>query len=390
MKKAIALLLLLLPVFGISQITFQPGYFIERGIKKECLIKNIAWKNNPVSIEYKLSESEEPAIKTIEQISEFSVDNAYKFIRFTVNIDRSPIELSRLSYDKQPEWKTETIFLKVLVEGKATLYQYEDGNLTKYFFSNTDNTKAEQLVYKEYFVNGDVAKNSMFRQQLYTLMIDGNINRKKFENLSYDKNTLVMLFNEYDGNTGEKVKDHTLKQNKGSVNLKITPGISFSSLEVSNTVSNAYFDFGGNTSYRIGAELEYIMPFNNNKWSLFIDPNYQSYSSSGRKKNQEMKAEYTYVDLPVGVRHYMFLNEKSKFFIDAAYVMSLAFGDNYIQYGGSKLDIDNNSTIALGGGFSYDRYSIEIRHNFNHQTINYAYWNGKFNSTNIIIGYKLF
>ncbi|MCO6148576.1 tRNA modification GTPase [Flavobacterium sp. NRK1] len=390
MKKAIALLMLLLPVLGISQITFQPGYFIERGIKKECLIKNIAWKNNPVSIEYKFSENEESAVKTIDQISEFSVNNTYKFIRFTVNIDRSPVELRQLSYTKEPDWQTETVFLKVLVEGKVTLYQYEDGNLIKYFFSKDDNTKAEQLVFKEYLLDGDIAKNSMFRQQLYNLMMDGTINRKKFESLSYNKNTLVKLFNEYNGNTGEKVNDHTLKQNRGDINLRITPGVSLTSLNISNNLSDNYYSFNSKVTYRIGAELEYILPFNNNKWSLFIDPNYQFYNSDEEKGNQKMKIEYTYINLPIGARHYMYLNEKSKFFIDAAYTLSFSLGDNYIQYSGSILDIQSNSTLSLGGGFSYDRYSIGIRHNFNHQIINYAYWNAKYSTTSIILGYKLF
>src|SRR4051812_47338963 len=112
MKKTIALLLLILPLLSYAQITFQQGYFIENANKTECLIKNLAWKNNPVSIEYKLRENETVQVKTIKEISEFSVNDAYKYKRYTVAVDRSGIAIDKLSDKKDPKWKTETLFLK--------------------------------------------------------------------------------------------------------------------------------------------------------------------------------------------------------------------------------------------------------------------------------------
>lgn len=392
MKRAIAFLVLLFPLLTVAQNTFQPGYIIENGVTKQCLIKNVAWKNNPTAIECKTAENEPVQVKIIKEISEFSVGNdAYKYRRYTVNMDRSGVTIDKLSDDKQPEWKTETVFLKIMVEGKVTLYQFEDNNFVRYFFSTGDNAKAEQLVYKEYLVDGAVAKNNTFRQQLYNLMKTRDTDMADFEKLIYKKDPLVKLFLQYNGTDGQQVKDHTQKQNKGSINLKITPGVSFNSLVMSNGLSNSYFDFDGKTGFRIGAELEYIMPFNNNKWSLFLDPNYQSYDNDGNVKNQKTKAEYKYIEIPVGIRHYMFLNKNAKIFIDGAYVMALPLGDAYLQYGGSVFNVNNNSALSLGAGFSYKKYSVELRHNFKHSIIvNYAYWAGDYSSTSIILGYKLF
>ncbi len=389
MKRVFALLLLLSPLLCISQITYQPGYFIENGVKTECLIKNLAWKNNPVSIEYKFNENDEPKQKTIKQISQFSVNDAYNYIRFTVNVDRSGTSLDKLSDRKEPEWSKETLFLNLLVDGKARLYQYEDGDILRYFFSTGNHSEAEQLVFKEFLINNDVDKNNMYRQQLYNTMKNGD-NIDRFRNIKYKKNELVTLFMEYNGIAGQKATDNTKKQNRGSLNLKITPGLSFNSLVVDNPISNSYFSFAANTQYRIGAELECIMPFNNNKWSLFLDPNYQSFKNTGRKGNQQMAVQYDYVEIPVGVRHYMFLNQNSKFFVDGAYVMAIPFGDSYVQYGGSKLSIENNSALAFGVGFSYKRYSIEARYNVKHNLLKYAYWSAGHSSTAIILGYKIF
>lgn len=390
MKKALALLLLLLPIVTFAQITFQSGYFIERGVKTECLIKNLAWKNNPVSIEYKLSEGEDTKIKTINEISEFSVNNAYKYKRFTTNVDRSEIVLDKLSTLKEPEWKKETVLLKILVEGKITLYQYEDSNFIKYFYSTGDHTVAEQLIYKEYIKEGRIAENNMFRQQLYNLMKGNGSDMDKYKNIRYKKDALVKLFVDYNGVNGEHVNDLSKKQNIGSVNLKFTPGATFSTLKLSNAIAPSYHqDFGSKAGFRIGAELEYIMPFNNNKWSLFIDPNYQSYSNSEKKGTQQTKAEYNHIELPIGLRHYMFLNKEAKFFVDGAYILSMPIGDAYLQYGGNILEVQRNSALAIGAGFSYKNYSIEVRQNIKHGIIDYIYWEGSYSTTNIILGYKL-
>lgn len=389
MKRAIILLLVLFPVLTFAQTTFQPGYFIERGIKTECLIKNLAWKNNPLSFEYKLNESEDTKTKTINEVAEFTVGNAYKYKRFTTYVDRSSIVLNQLSDQKEPEWNKETVFLKVLVEGKTTLYQYEDSNFIKYFYSTGNHTTAEQLVYKEYMKEGRIAENNMFRQQLYNLMKDNDNSSTKFERLKYKKDGLVTLFNDYNGKNGQTAVNLSAKQNQGSINLKFTPGMTFSSLSVENSLVNKYmYDFGSDVNYRIGAELEYVMPFNNNKWALFLDPNYQSFSKSSNKGTQQMKAKYNFLEIPVGLRHYMFLNQNAKIFIDGAYVISIPVSDSYINYSGSNLDIERNSAIALGAGFSYKKYSVELRHTFKHGLIDFIYWEGMYSTTSVILGYN--
>lgn len=394
MKRAIALLLLLLPVAAICQVTYQPGYFIENGKKTECLIRNYAWKNNPVSIEYKIAKTDEPRVKTIREISEFKVD-AYKFKRFDVNLDRSAIVLDELTYSKEPEWKKETLLLKVLVEGKATLYQYEDGNFIKYFYSNGEHTQSEQLVYKEYKKDGGIAENNMFRQQLFLLMKDGSMDMDSFKRLKYKKDVLVKIFAEYNGMNGETVTNLSEKQNKSSLNVKITAGVSLSGMDIENAYYSDNFNYGKKTAFRVGAEFEYIMPFNNNKWSLFVEPNYQTYKKSGSIMTMgaatKVGADYKYIEVPIGFRHYMFLNPKSKFFISGAYVMAVKLGDSYVQYAGAKFAIENNSALAAGAGFTYDnRYSIEVRHNFKHGVIDSMVWSAGYNTTALILSYKVF
>ncbi|PZR19118.1 MAG: hypothetical protein DI539_15040, partial [Flavobacterium psychrophilum] len=388
MKKILCLLLLAAPLLSIAQINFEKGYFIENGIKTECLIKNLGWKNNPTSFEYKLDENDTPKTKTISTVTEFNVNESYKFVKVTTNIDRSESNIDRLDNSKEPQWQTGTVYLKALVEGKITLYQYEDNNLIRYFISTEDSAKSEQLVYKEYLFDGRIAENNLFRQQLYNLMKGENFTLPRFENLKYKKNDLVKLFTEYNAGTGKKMNNLSEKQNKGKVNVRFTPGMTINSFDISNNVSGYEFDFGSKTSYRIGAELEYVLPFNNNKWSLFFDPNYQSFKNEGNRGSQKMEFSYQIIELPFGVRHHMYLSDKSRFFVDAAYIASVTMGDTYLK-NGPVSEIDNNSAIAIGAGYGYKKYSIEARYTLEHGILgNYVSWESNFSTLSIILGYN--
>lgn len=393
MKKVFFLYLLLSSIAGFAQNTYQPGYFITNdGQKTGCLIKNLAWKNNPTEFDYKMSELDEPSTKTIQEVTEFSVDNAYKFRRYTVQIDRSSSIVGRMSDQKEPKWETATLFLKVLVEGKATLYQYEENNLVKYFYSSGDHLTAGQLLYKEYMISNIVAENNTFRNQLYTLMSGGTGNTEEYRALRYQKKPLVKLFLKYNGDSGEKTTNLSDRQNKGDFNLKVSAGVSFSSYTLENALNeDFFFEFDNKTSIRLGAEFEFIMPFNNNKWALFVEPNYQSYKAEGSSDVLDWRIEYRYLELPLGVRHYMFLDDNSKLFLNAAYVMSFPIGDAFVQYNDAiPLDISKNSNFAIGGGYSIDRFSIEARYNFTHSIMKeYTTYSSDYSSMSLILAYRI-
>ncbi|WP_294820387.1 hypothetical protein [uncultured Flavobacterium sp.] len=390
MKKLFTLLLVVAITPCFAQITYQPGYFIDNnGRKTECLVRNVAWKDSPVDFEYKTSESAEPQTGIIKDVAEFGVEG-YKFRRFTLPIDNSPNIVDKMSTSAVPEWSTRTVFLKVLVEGAATLYQYEYDNLMKYFFGAAGITE-EQLMYREYKDNGVIKKNYKFRQQLYNLMRDKMPDMRDFENLRYQKNELAGLFMKYNGGDG-KVEDHTTKQNRSSVNFKFTPGISLAKITTEDKMGNgAGFEFDSKPAFRIGAEVEYIMPFNNNKWALFTDPNIQFYKNDGVEGPYEWETEYTFIELPFGVRHYMFLNANSKLFLDVAFAVTLNTGDPYVKHNGVKHNIAKSSNFAAGLGFAHKRYSAEIRYGFERGLLElYDSWGAGYTSVGLILGYKIF
>lgn len=180
MKNAILFLILLFTTSNFvakSQTRYEKGYFItNEGVRAECLIEDKDWEICPVEFSYKISpESDRQKVKT-STLQAFGIFGSSKYISKVVQIDKSRPEISELSPTKNPVWQTEKLFLKVLIEGKASLYMYNEFNLIRFFYSVNDST-IQQLVHKSYQATNEnlerfVGTNNNFRQQLY---VDVNI-----------------------------------------------------------------------------------------------------------------------------------------------------------------------------------------------------------------------
>jgi hypothetical protein len=408
MNKLLTLLLLCITVPVFAQINFEQGYFINsQGSKTPCLIRNVAWKNNPTTFDYKLTEGAATQTGTINEVAEFSV-GGYKFIKYTIDIDRSARDAGSLSSKKEPEFKKETVLLKVLVEGNATLYVYEDGNLIRYFYSGGDAAAdTSQLIYKEYKVNEKLAYNNLFRGQLYDAM-KSSLPADRFKSIRYTKDPLVALFLEYNKQDENASQNFSESQNKAIFNLKVTAGVAMANLSLYNfsNVSGGK-DFDTEIAYRFGAEFEVILPFNNKKWSLFADPHYYSYDTSYKYTtgsgssliSHDWSVSNKGIELPLGIRHYMYLSSKGKLFINAAYVLALPLGDNEVNhsyknstvtYEQPVAEVSKSTNFALGVGFSYEKYSAEIRYGFNRQLFkNYILFGADYTTLGLVLAYKV-
>lgn len=103
----------------------------------------------------------------------FGVYNKYKYPKSKVNIDTLSNDRDDLKYGRTPYFIEKTIFLKVLIEGKANLYSYHHKN-RDLFLHNLENSPIEQLVYKDFLVSkvgAITAKNNMNKQQLANSLI---------------------------------------------------------------------------------------------------------------------------------------------------------------------------------------------------------------------------
>lgn len=73
--KNYSLLLLFVTMASFGQIRFEPGYIITpNGERKECLVKNVDWKNNPTDVVYRFENSDQELTADVNSIKEFGVE----------------------------------------------------------------------------------------------------------------------------------------------------------------------------------------------------------------------------------------------------------------------------------------------------------------------------
>ena len=395
MKKILVFVaIILFSLNNYSQISFEKGYFITNlGERINCLIKNSDWRNNPTEFKYKLSEDAEIKTRTIKDIVEFGLNSYSKYKKVTVDIDRSIDDLSKDSFEGKANFIKETIFLKVLIEGAATLYKYRAKNTTLYFFNMTDG-EVEQLVFKSFLTAyNTIGKNEKYKRQLSMNLKCESITMNEIKDIDYRKNDLIELFVEFNQcKNGNFVKLEKSKDND-IFNLSIRPGFSSSSLSLQNNYSDfKNVEFDNESSFRIGLEAEFLLPFNKNKWGVILEPTYQSYKSEKKLATQNVKIDYSSIEIPVGIRHYFFLNNDSKIFINALFIFDFS-SESKIDYEFSAdLDIDTRNNLAFGFGYNYNKkYSFELRFQTNQEiTDHYVYWVSYYRTTSIILGYNIF
>ncbi len=397
MKFRFLLLLFFISVHSYCQIKFEKGYFIDsENQRTECLIKDSDWRNNPLKFKYKLNETDEVKEADISSVTEFCVYNRAKYVRANVKIDRSSQELRSLSNKRNPEYVEEQLFLRVVEEGSATLYSYRDPGISKLFYK-VNNLPIEQLVYKEYYTaDGFIATNAMFRQQLFL-----NVNCKKsvsvntLESIRYSEKELEKYFQKYNECVGDSISKQ-VKKKRDLFNLRVTPGFSYSSFSLTD-----YFykiDFDKKLAFRVGLQTEFVLPYYKSKWSLIFEPTYQYFKSKGKSSSNDLgKIRYSCIEFPVGVRHYFFLNEKLKLFINGLFItnMTLKFnstlvtGNEPMGYYSFK-NFEPLDSFGLGAGIENKWISAEIRYCPRRRLTNSQTYTTNLSRLSLLIGFKVF
>lgn len=387
-----------------AQIKYEPGYITDHnGQKTEVLIENVDWKGNPKSINYKPQENAEVRKATTREIKEFEVGN-FHYVATTVNVDQSSHITRKLSTTKNPEFKEETLFLRYVVKGPANLYMI-DGNDVRYFY-NKEGAPIEPLIYKRYMEDRKILFNNQFRQQLFSNLQCQGMDLSDVQNLNYQKNSLIKYFVNYNSCTDENYVFEDVK-NTGDFNLNIKAGIGMSNLKVERGMTAGGVEMSG-LEYRASVEMEYVFPFNRNKWAAYFEPVYRTFDGGEERITEtitaDLTARYTSVELGFGIRHYLFLNEDSKVFINLVYVYDIPVNSEVLFANTNRAmdpvlsDFDYTNSINLGVGYNFkNKYLIEAKYisrpfdgNIDVPTHYNVNWKSNYTSIILSLGYRLF
>ncbi|MCW1960864.1 PorT family protein [Chryseobacterium viscerum] len=411
MKKTFSVLLSFCIVLISAQIKFEKGYIISSNdVRKEILIKNQGWANNPDSFTYKMDEASGESTGNPSTIKEFGIYNDVKYVTYNGDIDYSSDNTGDLSSIKEPEFKKASVFLKEIATGNKNLYSYQGRNVIRYFYSDSDSS-IKPLIYKKYFFNGNnlqVATNEEYIDQLKTIFSNDNVAQAIAPKTKYTSNDLKKIFSTYNskfsGTTNEENVSETKRNSK--LNLAVRPGLNFySPLEITKTLSNE--GAPSKTGFRIGVEAEIVLPFNRGKWSVVAEPTFSLYNNktairttNGNLYNINVE-NYSFISIPLSVRHYMFINDKSKIFINAGInLLTLKtssakdFSVDYDGYVFDRLKLSSSQAFksaVFGIGYNYNnKYILEARYNTGMNLFEEKGAEANLKYASIILGYNIF
>ena len=197
---AIIFIGILNPINLYSQSNFETGYVID--IQKDTIKGFIDYRNwniTPKEIVFKTVPDSKSTIYTPTDILSFNVAGE-RYVSGIVTIDESPFRDNELTESEMPQYRTDTVFLKVLLDGNKSLYSLKDENLKMHYFIG-QNGAFNTLLFKKYLQNVSgatfVKTNEKFKGQLMVYFQDCPSIQKKISYINYNQNDLINLFNEY-------------------------------------------------------------------------------------------------------------------------------------------------------------------------------------------------
>jgi hypothetical protein len=168
-----------------------------------------------------------------------------------------------------------------------------------------------------------------------------------------------------------------------------------------NANQRGQYEMEAKTGFGIGVELEYVFPFNRNKWSVILEPTYQSYkaqqtNNDGSIFSDKASVDYSSIEFPMGIRHYFFLNNQSKLFVNAQYIFDYNLTNKFEFIDGmgrpaNTLEGKSAQNFGYGIGYQYNnKYSVEFKY-FTGRNIlgNYTFWSTNYQNISIIFSYNL-
>lgn len=398
LRQCLFITLFIITCTSYAQVIFEPAYYIDNSNSKiEGLIQNVEWVNNPSEIKFKSNEQSESKTIAIENIKEFGIVNGAVYSRYDVAIDKSSDDNDNLSEVRSPEFENETLFLKKIIEGKASLYYYS-GFGVKRFFYTLDDSSVKQLVYKRFQNSGtEIRVNELYKQELKTDLACATISESTYKNLKYTLSSLSSFFKLYNTCSGSTsvVYNQISKRTTSdkNVRLRLKAGARSNSFSFESPGGLTTAEFSSQIGVQVGIEGEFIFQFNRNKWSALLEATYFNYSDEDRLRissfDQNVAVEYSGLELGFGARHSFFLENKSRLFINAGLVVPFSFNQSLTQTISADFE-EFNTTInaSFGAGFEYKDLSIEVRYNTPRNVIDDI--NAEYSSYSVTIGYAIF
>jgi hypothetical protein len=372
----------------------SPGYIVNQaGELIKCTIIDEHWVSDPKSFRYILPGTSDELTGTVGDVKEFGITEGVRYVSAEVDIDISTYRLNAMTVEYNPEWSRERIFLEVLEDGKADLFVCKRDYGVRLFY-RIDDGPIQQFIYKKYMAKGrtGVLENRTFETQIRKDFNCPGLESPSPNMMYFGQKEIQKFVNNYNRCQGFGSQQ---SNNKDSIRLivRLRPGLGMASGDFTyyDGLTKEIYSFPSAVSFRIGAELEFLLSSRKRNLSILLEPTYRKYSSEDTKQS----FVYTTFDIPIGLRKY-FPGDHTRFFLNAGILVGIPVGAKvhvpsiYTLNTTGTLDVVPTYSGFLGGGLSVNRVSIECRAYSNrNMTSNYLNWESRFSEISLIVGYVI-
>lgn len=171
MKRTLITLLLALPISATAQINLKNGYVVKNsGDTVKGYVNFKERSQNPKSVNFRIQPNGLEQAFTIRDCKAFAIDKFESYRRAVVKISLSDVQIGHLSSGVDTSSKTDTVFLKILADGKnVTLYSYTDKIKKRFYIQDKNSSVANELIRNVYNHPSDgklVITDNVFAKQL--------------------------------------------------------------------------------------------------------------------------------------------------------------------------------------------------------------------------------
>ena len=378
------------------------GYYITYdGNKVEGYFKEGDF-NDASSLEFKQMSKSQYVKLSADAMKEYGVGKEFKFEKHLVQIDRSVAN----GLEKNPQMKTESLFLNVIIEGGTSLYSYTKEYATKFFVKSKSKTEPEQLIYKKYRLeDGTIAENNTFRQQLFNSVNCKSKSANDFLDAIYQRKELIDAVKEDNKCNGTDSKEYFNDTRRPS-DFHYNAFLGLYNQKVA--VDNANPPFGKDTQFTITVGVEVAYLFKSEIAALFFRLEYERFSADKSIEVQNITNTVTKYAIDVSTVNFMFgprynfvALDNHKVFLDGGFGLSVPFGDidktvtafngaGSFDGGSTKYDLRPSLLVGFGAGYIYNnRYGIAVRYELDKDYLDYNSYQTKFGKVGINLSYYI-
>lgn len=416
-----------------SQENFQAAkVFTLSGDTLKGFIDYRNWGKNPQVISFKESENSVANNYKPLTIKGFNVNNEL-YVGAIVEAEASPYNMDELNTIPDIIRRTDTTFLRVMIQGAKNLYLNIDKKGKEQFYINQW-PNFELLVYKKYLKNNEpnqqnyepslpaklVKENKNYLGQLFLYFQDCPSIQPMLKNTEYKQSSLFKLFEIYANCKNLSIEkenpenNYKYSQDKVKFKIGVLAGISTTKLILSSSLTDFQYltnaDYPVSINFSGGMSFNVVLPRNQGKYSVYNELLLSSFSTSAHFEDYHNENYYTMIDTQIG-HTYLKLNSmfRYKFFVKNDWFLfanvGLSYGQSIKETNSKTSDIilfDQHTVTEVllwetkkyeigylaGIGCGYKKYSFDVRYERGDGMSGYSALSSTTNRFYFLMGYR--